>query len=583
MISESYIMQLKAACDIVSIISSYTPLKRDGRTQKCLCPFHLEKTPSLVVYENTQSFYCFGCGKGGDVISFIMYIENLEYPEAVKFLSEKVGMTLPEDERDNEQTELRKRIFEMNRLAARFYYSILKGPEGKPAREYFANRRLTAKTISKYGLGYAPNSWDSLRNHLKEKGYSYEEMEKADLVVRSKKDTFYDKFRNRVIFPILDLRGNVIAFGGRVLGDQKPKYLNTSITPVFKKKQNLFSLNFAKNTPDQTLILGEGYMDVISMYQAGFTGAVATLGTAFTPEQAKLISRYAKDVVIAYDSDAAGQYATRMASKLLQRAGVSARILQLEGAKDPDEFIKKYGSGKFKILLDNAGAIMQTQSNLLKKRYNLDDPEEKKKYLLEYCKIIAQNADPLEREVYIGKLSSECSISREVIELQIKHLLKEKRKNERKKDLKLPTEKMAVRDKINPEQDKYPRAAKAEEGVLHFLLAHPDYYSYITEKLSADDFKTLWNRKIYEQISDKLSQNLTVDFSDFYESFSADEISRFSRILNGNGEIAPTSEYLEDCIYILKAEQEKLSKTDILSMTPEQLEKKRLEKAKYKK
>ena len=583
MITEGYIMQLKAACDIVSIISSYVPLKQNGRNRKCLCPFHLEKTPSFVVYEDTQSFYCYGCGAGGDVITFIMRIENLEYLEALKLLAERVGLPLPENERDDQQAKLRQRLLELNRQAARYFHSVLKGPDGKSARDYFAQRRLSAKTIVRYGLGYAPDSWNALRNTFQKQGYSYEEMVQADLIVRSKSGSYYDKFRNRVIFPILDLRGNVIAFGGRVLDDQTPKYVNTSDTLVFQKKRNLFSLNFAKNSREKTLILAEGYMDVIAMHQAGFTGAVATLGTALTSEQARLISRYADDVVIAYDSDKAGQKATSRASKLFGAAGVTARVLRLYGAKDPDEFIKKYGSGKFQILLKNAGTVTQTQTERLKEQYDLERPEEKRKYLLEYCAMIAQMSDALERQVYIGQLALECGVSREAIELQVRHMIRAQRKRQQKQMQQISGDRLRIRDKVNPDGEKYPRAARAEEGILHFMMANPDFYYYITERLSPDDFKTKWNRQIYERICERLQQNLTIDFVGFHDQFSADEISRFSRILNNGGQIASTQESLDDCIAVLKAAREKMSPEDILSLTPQQLEEKRLETAKQKK
>lgn len=576
-------MQLKAACDIVSIISSYVPLKQNGRNRKCLCPFHLEKTPSFVVYEDTQSFYCYGCGAGGDVITFIMRIENLEYLEALKLLAERAGLPLPENERDDQQAKLRQRLLELNRQAARYFHSVLKGPEGKAARDYFAQRRLSAKTIVRYGLGYAPDSWNALRNTFQKQGYSYEEMVQADLIVRSKSGSYYDKFRNRVIFPILDLRGNVIAFGGRVLDDQTPKYVNTSDTLVFQKKRNLFSLNFAKNSREKTLILAEGYMDVIAMHQAGFTGAVATLGTALTSEQARLISRYADDVVIAYDSDEAGQKATSRASKLFGAAGVTARVLRLYGAKDPDEFIKKYGSGKFQILLKNAGTVTQTQTERLKEQYDLERPEEKQKYLLEYCAMIAQMSDALERQVYIGQLALECGVSKEAIELQVRHMIRAQRKRQQKQLQQISGDRLRIRDKVNPDGEKYPRAARAEEGILHFMMANPDFYSYIIERLSPDDFKTKWNRQIYERICERLQQNLTIDFVGFHDQFSADEISRFSRILNDGGQIASTQESLDDCIAVLKAAREKMTPEDILSLTPQQLEEKRLETAKQKK
>ena len=329
-IPKSFIETLRMSCDIESIVSSYVKLKRTGRNETGLCPFHSEKTPSMVVYNDTQSFYCFGCGAGGDVISFIMRIENLGYVEAIKFLAQRVGLEVPDDGMEDHASKIKPIILEMNRLSAHFYHNVLKSPDGRPGQAYFSSRKLSPQTIVKYGLGYAPAGWNTLRDYLKSKGFSYEQMYEAGLVNKSPKGSYYDAFRNRVVFPIVDLRKNVIGFGGRVLDDSKPKYLNTNDTPVFKKSRNLFSLNFAKNKIENgRLILAEGYMDVIAVNQAGFENVVATLGTALTPEQARLIATYAKEVVIAYDSDGPGRKATDRAAGLLEEAGVTCRILKM--------------------------------------------------------------------------------------------------------------------------------------------------------------------------------------------------------------------------------------------------------------
>ena len=558
-ISESFIQQLRMACDITSIVSSYVELKREGRNKKCLCPFHLEKTPSLVVYEDTQSFYCFGCGTGGDVITFIMKIENLEDVEAVKFLAARVGLTVPEDGQDDKLAKQRSRILALNREAARFFHQSLKSPEGREGLAYFAQRRLTKKTIITYGLGYAPNQWHALLDHIKSKGYSYEEAALADLAVKSKNGRYYDKFRNRVIFPIIDLRGNVIGFGGRVLDDSKPKYLNSSDTPVFKKSRNLFSLNFAKNSPEKTLILADGYMDVIAMYQAGFHNVVATLGTALTAEQARLISRYADDVIIAYDSDEAGQIATTRASNLFEEAGVEARVLEITGAKDPDEYIKTYGADRFKVLLEQSENVIKNKLKRLKSRYNLDEPEEQVKYIHEYCLMISELYDKLERDVYAGSLAVECNLSKAAVLEQVEHLRKQQYRRKKSKEWKeIQSGKAVYVDKINPERVKYPKEAKAEEGILYFLLNHPDFVSYILERIQPEQFITSWNQKLFALIIQKIQQDSPLELTYFNEQLSPDEMGRLARILSENRDLNHTKESLDDYIAVILQHAHKL-------------------------
>ena len=324
-IPRSFIQQLLLHCEIEDVISSYVVLKREGHNRKGLCPFHSEKTPSMVVYNDTQSFYCFGCGTGGDVITFIMKIENLDYVEAVKLLAQRAGLEIPDEASEDSASRIKTRVLEINRTAALFFHNCLKAPEGRAGLSYLKNRRLDHKTIVKYGLGFAPNSWNALIQHLQTKGFSLTEIETAKLAVKGKTGSYYDFFRNRVIFPVIDLRGNVIAFGGRVLDDSKPKYLNSPDTPVFKKSRNLFSLNFAKKVKTDRFILAEGYMDVIAINAAGFENVVATLGTSLTSEQARLVSKYVKEVVIAYDSDGAGQAATHRAINLFSEVNVTTR------------------------------------------------------------------------------------------------------------------------------------------------------------------------------------------------------------------------------------------------------------------
>ena len=417
MIPRSFIEQLTAQCDIEDIVRSYVPLKRAGRTAKALCPFHSEKTPSFVVYPENQSFYCFGCGKGGDVIRFVMEAEHLDYPEAIRFLAARAGMAVPEEEEDG--TAARKmRIYEINREAARFFHKCLKSQAGQAGYRYLRGRGLSDQTITAFGLGFAPDSWDSLRDFLQKKGFKREEMLDAAVLARGRGGHCYDKFRNRVMFPIIDLRGNVIGFGGRVMDDSRPKYLNTDDTPVFKKSRNLFSLNFAKGEADGRLILAEGYMDVIAIYAAGFHNVVATLGTALTEEQARLMSKYAKEVVIAYDSDGPGQAATHRAINILSDAGLSARVLHMEGAKDPDEYIKKFGAKRFEILLGNAGDATTHELESAKKALDLKTPEGRIEYLRRAVNILADIRNPLSREVYAAYVARDAGASGESVNAQ---------------------------------------------------------------------------------------------------------------------------------------------------------------------
>ena len=356
-ISDEFLFELRQRCNIEDIVSGYVQLKRRGKNLVGLCPFHNEKTPSFTLYPENGSFYCFGCGAGGEVVSFIRRAENLDFTEAVRFLCDRVGMTMPADGFDDSLAQKRKRIYEMNREAAKFFHECLLGEKGRAALQYYLNRGYTKKTITRFGLGYAPNEWRALLTHLREKGYSYEDAYEANLAQKSEKNgkvSFYDNFRNRVIVPIIDARGNVVAFGGRVLDDSKPKYINTSDTPVYKKSLGVFGLNFAKNSKERSLILVEGYMDAIALHQAGFTNSIACLGTALTGEMAHLLSRYADEILLAYDNDEAGRKATERAIGVFSSIGMKIRVIRLSGGKDPDEILKKFGAEKMRSLIEGA-------------------------------------------------------------------------------------------------------------------------------------------------------------------------------------------------------------------------------------
>ena len=427
-ISDEFLAELRARTDIESVISPYVNLSKRGRLVKGLCPFHNEKTPSFTIYTDSQSFFCFGCGAGGDAITFVRRIENLDYVEAVKVLAERAGMKMPEDGYDDSIAKHRQRILAANREAAKFFHSTMMSPQGKIGLDYFLGRGLTMQTIRHFGLGYAPDSWDALLKHMRSKGFTNQELFDANLVRMSTKGErthYYDNFKNRAMVPIIDLRGNVIAFGGRVLDDSKPKYINTSDTMVYKKSNGVFALNFAKNGNPSQMIVAEGYMDVIALHQAGFTNAIACLGTALTQEQARLVARYADEVVLSYDSDEAGQKATKRAIEIFSKTGVKIRVLKLTGGKDPDEIIKKFGKEKFRSLID--GAANDIEYSILRERdkYDLDSIDGKTKFLTAIAATLA-SANPIEQDAYAAKLASEMQISKDAIMLEIKRAYKRK-------------------------------------------------------------------------------------------------------------------------------------------------------------
>ncbi|MGI5959929.1 MAG: DNA primase [Massiliimalia sp.] len=582
-IPQSFIQQLLNQCDIEDIISSYVVLKREGKNRKGLCPFHSEKTPSMVVYGDTQSFYCFGCGAGGDVISFIRKIENLDYVEAIQFLARRVGLEVPSDGEGDRTGQMKARILEINRAAAHYYHDCLKSPIGRPGLAYLKSRQMENKTIVKYGLGFAPPGWDSLIRHLKEKGFRLEEMEAAKVAVKGRNGSYYDFFRNRVMFPVIDLRGNVIAFGGRVLDDSKPKYLNTSDTLVFKKSRNLFSMNFAKNVKSQQLILAEGYMDVISINAAGFENVVATLGTALTPEQARLMSKYAKEVIIAYDSDGAGQTATHRAINLLSEVGLAAKTLKIEGAKDPDEFIKKFGARRFEILLENAGNVVEFELSKAKSACDLNDTNGKLEYIRRAVSILSSVENPLEREIYAGIVAKELSVQAENILTQVNSAIRRKqRKKEREEWNDIQTNKAVLQDRINPQKSQMLREALAEEGILAFVFRHPEELSYVLSKISEQDFPTDFNRRVFSAIADKIKESQEIQLGMIAPLFTPEENADISKILAKNSEKALTKPVVDDYIDVLLAHKNSLKAKDIQELSLDEIENFRQRKGRQK-
>ncbi len=573
---ESFLQELKLRNDITELVSSYITLKRRGRNMVGLCPFHGEKTPSFNIYTENGSFYCFGCGVGGDVITFVMKMENLDYVDAVKFLAQRAGMDMPEDSYDDSMSKLRTRVYEANREAARYYYKMLYSPDGKHGLDYFHGRMLTDRTIRHFGLGFADDDWSSLSDYLIGKGFSKNELVAANLAVKQRNGNgIYDRFRNRVMFPIIDLRGNVIAFGGRIMTDEKPKYLNTSDTPVFKKSENLFSLNNAKNSGSRTLILCEGYMDVIAVNQAGFQNAVATLGTALTREQAMLMKRYADEVVICYDSDEAGQKATSRAIPILRNAGLLVRILTVPSGKDPDEFIKSKGADgpeAFRALVEKSGNDVEYRLQKLRSNYNLNTSDGKVQFLEEASKVIAAIYSPIERDVYISRLCKEFEISKDSFVRQVNSINRRKdRENAKKEVRRLQNDLSGRGDRIDTEHVKKPRSSSAEEALIAYLINNPDSVKYINERLSTNQFQNELMKRYFTYFSDRIGSgldplnNLTADFSE-------DERSRVYKIMSKHSAVAGTRRALDEYIQIINEESKKLNKKDISNMTAEEIQ-----------
>ena len=508
MIDQSVIEEIKARNDIVDLISSYVSLKRAGSNMLGLCPFHSEKTPSFTVFPARQGYYCFGCGAGGDAITFVRQIENLEYVPALEFLAKRVGITIPAEATRRGVGFDRARMLSMNKEAARFFRECLFDQKlGAAARAYFEKRALSTATIKHFGLGYSPDGFSALTNHLHNLGYTDAEMTAGFLCGRSKKTGApFDYFRNRIMFPIIDVSGNVIAFGGRVMDDSMPKYLNSSDTPVFKKSRNLFALNFARASCAEEMILCEGYMDVIAMHAAGFTNAVATLGTALTPEQARIMARYTKRVLISYDSDAAGQKAANRAIGILGEVGLDVRVLRIEGAKDPDEFIKKYGADKFRLQLSGSFSKFDFNMDGILSRHNIAIPDEKIKACAELTDLAAGIYSSAEREVYIAAAAKKLDISAESIRADVERKLRKKRSEyKREQAQKIVRQSAGYGDRVNPDFAKNVAAAKAEEAVLGMLLLFPEHRKAVrTGKvaLTAADFFTEFGRRVFEAIEE---------------------------------------------------------------------------------
>lgn len=554
-LSDNFLQELKMKTDIEDVISTYVTLKRRGATLVGLCPFHNEKTPSFTVYPATQSFYCFGCGAGGDAITFLKKIENLDYLDAVKTLAQRAGLQMPQEGFDDSLSRRRRRILEMNREAARFYHSVLLSPEGKVGYDYYIGRALSAATINHFGLGFAPNQWDALLKHMRAKGYQPAELVDAGLARKGQKG-YYDNFRNRVMTPIIDVRGNVIAFGGRVLDDSKPKYINTGDTLVYKKTNELFALNFAKDSKEDALILCEGYMDVIAMHQAGFTNAVAGCGTALTTEQVRLISRYAKEVILTYDADEAGQKALQKAMTLFGQTDVKVRIPALVGGKDPDEIIRTYGRDKFKGMLEGASNETEFRLLALRRQYNLATTQGKIDFIGGALQILA-TLPPVEQDLYVSRLSEELGVERQNMKVQLQDLVARQGNRREKREFKrIVQENMRKTARETMATDASLRKLRAEDRLISLLLRYPD-----CSRL-CKDFDPQWltpgfAQRVFTLILQRLENGDGTELMDLRDRLTDDEMGRLSGIIARGGESADAKQEFSDCLQTIRAEQQK--------------------------
>ena len=510
--SKTFLEEIKQRNNIVDVISRFVPLRRAGSNMVGCCPFHSEKTPSFTVFPATSSYYCFGCGAGGDVITFEMQAEGMEYRDAVEQLAKLAGVPMEEEAyggREERPAVKKERLLELNKEAARFFRSALLSPQGEKARAYLEKRRFSETTIKRFGIGYAPESWDALSKYLMGKGYSELEITTAFLGRTGKNGRLFDLFRNRVMFPIFDVTGAVVAFSGRRLNEEdNPKYVNTSDTPVFKKSRVLFGMNFAKNNASEGLILCEGAPDCIAMHQAGFGNAVATLGTAITSEHARMVARFTKMVYLAYDIDKAGRKATMRGMELLNQVGVDTRVINLgEGdSKDPDEFIKNHGADAFRAKLTGSEGQIDYRIGEILARYDLGNPDEQLRCSNEMAAYIATLSNPMERDIYCSRAAAKLKVSADSLRKEMERQYRLSESRARKQDKKTAFENAAgFGNSVNRDKLRYSSEASHEEAVLGILLLHPEFGATAAKELTAEDFATALNRKLWEAYAAELS------------------------------------------------------------------------------
>lgn len=564
----AFLDELTARNPIEDVVGQYVNLTKKGNNLFGLCPFHGEKTASFSVAVDKQIYYCFGCHKGGGVINFIMEIENLSYPDAVRHLAKRANLEVPEDEKYQSRYRQNERLWALCKDAARFFHEQLLSEAGKQCRAYIVSRGYTKQTVTRFGFGFAPNDWTQMTDALHAKGYRWEEMLEAGLVVKSEKNgKFYDRFRNRLMVPIIDLRGNIIGFGGRVLDDSKPKYLNSPETSIFNKRKNLFALNVAKKSKYDMLILCEGYMDAIALHQYGFDCAVASLGTSLTAEQATLMSKYTSNVVLTYDGDEAGQNATKRAIPILEKTGIQVKVLRMQGAKDPDEFLKKYGADRFKLLLEQSSNQAEYRLESLKLKYDMKSDEERVEFLRQAAALISSFSSAIEREIYGIRAAEAAGISPEAMKLEANKAYKKRkaiaRKAQEKQDLAPAAQQQP---KVRSIRYDNIRSAMAEEGLLRLLLKEPELFEK-TDKLSERTFSSPVLGKTFAVLEDRYRTGCSVSPSALENLLSSEEMAHVSSILQKKNDLVSEAAFSDYCRIILEESSKRNSgEMDLLAM-----------------
>ena len=571
-IPERFLQEVSDRNDIADVVSGYVRLnKKSGSNLFGLCPFHSEKTPSFSVSPDKQIYHCFGCGKGGGVFSFIMEVENLTFPESVEFLAKRVGLQVPEENRDDPESRRREQLLKLNKDAAKYFYKQFLSPNGQVAQDYAVRRGLTPATVKRFGLGYAPDTWDSLVKAMRALGHSEGLMLQAGLVRKGKKGGVYDTFRNRLMFPVFDVRGNVIGFSGRILGDGEPKYMNSPETPVFNKSKNLFGLNLAKKTKLGCIILCEGNVDVVALHQAGFDNAVASLGTSLTPEQARLLSRFTSEVVIAYDGDAAGQKATARAISILEKLDVKVRILTMTGAKDPDEYIKKFGADSFRNLLEKTEDHTDYTLGKILEKYDLSQPESKLSFLKEAETYVATFSGKAEREVYAMRIADMVGVSAKAVRDDVENL---RRKSGARNKRQAEKQEIGLVGKSPVKSIRYEdsRSAMAEEGVIRLLYLDSQLFDRVKVP-EPEDFSVPELGNIYRAIRE-LGRTEHVTVAKLSGELSPDELSLLTVILQKPETIANGQKALSDYIAIMENRRQESGKMSLQELANAMREKK---------
>ena len=576
----AFLDELAARNPIEDVVGQYVSLKRSGGNLFGLCPFHGEKTASFSVAPDKGIYYCFGCHKGGGVINFQMEIEGLSYPDAVRALAKRVGMTVPEDEQYQSRYRQQERLWALHKEAARFFHAQLYAPVGAQALEYARNRGMSKSILTTFGVGYAPNTWDAMVKAMRAKGYTDQELIDSGLVTVSKKNgSLFDRFRDRLMFPIIDVRGNVIGFGGRIIQNDPnaAKYLNSPETMIFNKRKNLFGLNLAKKTKQTSLILVEGNIDVVALHQYGFDNAVASLGTSLTEEHAALLTRYTDQIILIYDGDEAGQRATRRAIPILEKAGLQVKVLTLRDAKDPDEFLKKFGADKFKVLLEDASNRVEYQLNAIRRRFDIREDDQRVKFIQECAQLISTLPSSVQREVYGHRIAEEGGISYDAMKMEITKAWKNRQRREKKEQEKISlAPAQATQPKSRTIRYDNVKSAKAEEEIIAQAMKEPALLDGAAG-LQPEEFSVPLFAKVYAQMRARHEAGLGISVATL-EDLTGDEASHLALVTQSRS--GPINEQaFRDCIRIVQGEYRKKnvsSEDDLLKMRQKMQERKGL-------